>query len=211
MYTWNPANKIFNFFRSRNSSWNTCKDYVKIGGDTILGPGSSIDVKFRPLFPHLCVEIGENSQIFGHLVVQRPEAYIKIGKRTQIGNSYIIAAKGVEIGDDVLMAWGITLMDNDSHSLIWENRKNDAAQCAIDYKKTPEDFTRNKDWSHVQTAPIIIEEKAWIGFDVAILKGVCVGEGAIIGAKSVVTSDVEPYTMVAGNPARFIKILPGRR
>ena len=47
----------------------------------------------------------------------------------------------------------------------------------------------------------------WIGFDALILKGVHIGEGAIVGARSVVTSNVEPYTVVAGNPAVIVKRL----
>ena len=50
-----------------------------------------------------------------------------------------------------------------------------------------------------------IEDDVWIGANAIILKGVHVGEGAVIGAGSVVTRDVEPYSIVAGNPAKFIK------
>ncbi len=66
-------------------------------------------------------------------------------------------------------------------------------------------FTVNKDWSNVKSKPIKICDKVWIGFDVVILKGVTIGEGAIVGARSVVTKDVEPWTVVAGNPVKFIK------
>jgi galactoside O-acetyltransferase len=55
--------------------------------------------------------------------------------------------------------------------------------------------------------PVKIEDKVWIGFNSIILKGVTVGEGAIVGAGSVVTKDVPPYTIVAGNPARIIREL----
>ena len=65
----------------------------------------------------------------------------------------------------------------------------------------------NKDWSNVKTVQIIVEDKVWIGFGVTILKGVKIGEGAVIGAKSVVTRDVKPWTVVAGNPARLIKTI----
>jgi acetyltransferase-like isoleucine patch superfamily enzyme len=58
---------------------------------------------------------------------------------------------------------------------------------------------------NVETKPIIIEDYAWISFNVSILKGVRIGQGAIIGAGSVVTNDVEAFTLVAGNPAKFIK------
>ncbi|WP_175871412.1 acyltransferase [Burkholderia sp. BCC0397] len=53
--------------------------------------------------------------------------------------------------------------------------------------------------------PVVIEDHVWIGARAIISPGVRVGEGAVVGAGSVVTRDVEPYTIVAGNPARFIK------
>lgn len=53
--------------------------------------------------------------------------------------------------------------------------------------------------------PIVIEDKAWIGINSTVLPGVTIGYGAIIGANSVVTKDVAPNTIVAGNPAHFIK------
>ncbi|MCZ8192279.1 MAG: DapH/DapD/GlmU-related protein, partial [Microcystis sp. LE19-338.1B] len=59
----------------------------------------------------------------------------------------------------------------------------------------------------IQSAPVVIEDHVWIGFNVGILKGVTIGKGAIIGAGSVVTKDVEPFTVVAGNPAKIIKRL----
>lgn len=187
------------------TSWDTCREYVRIDSDVILGPASSVDIKYRPNHPAVCVEVGARSQIFGTLVVQRPSAHITVGERCQIGSSTIIAACGIDIGDDVMMAWGITLMDNDSHSISWSARQHDVEQCALDYQRTPEDIARNKDWSRVSMSPIRIGSRAWIGFGVIILKGVTVGEGAVIGAGSVVTSDVAPHTVVAGNPARLIR------
>ena len=65
-----------------------------------------------------------------------------------------------------------------------------------------------KNWTVVKDEAIVIESKVWIGFDVTILKGVTVGEGAVIGAKSIVTKNVEPWTVVAGNPAVVVKYLP---
>jgi len=52
---------------------------------------------------------------------------------------------------------------------------------------------------------MVIGNDVWIGLDATIMPGVTIGDGAIIGAKSVVTHDVEPYTVVAGNPARVVK------
>ncbi len=65
------------------------------------------------------------------------------------------------------------------------------------------DFTRND--MPLVSAPIIIEDHAWIAADVFVGMGVTVGQGAIVGARSSLFRDVEPWTVVGGNPARFIK------
>ncbi|WP_191969730.1 acyltransferase [Neorhizobium galegae] len=69
-------------------------------------------------------------------------------------------------------------------------------------------FAASHDYSHLDlpdtSAPITIERFVWVGGGAIILPGVTIGEGAIIGAGSVVSRDIEPYTVNAGNPARFL-------
>jgi acetyltransferase-like isoleucine patch superfamily enzyme len=55
--------------------------------------------------------------------------------------------------------------------------------------------------------PFHMARAAWIGFDCCVLPGVTIGEGAVVGARSVVTDDVEPFAIVAGNPARLVRRL----
>ena len=98
-------------------------------------------------------------------------------------------------------------MDTDSHALLWDDRKNDVLQGLSDYKINSGNIISNKDWSQIHSGPIRIGNKCWIGFDAAILKGVSLGEGSIVGARSVVTKNVPPYTVVAGNPAKMIRKL----
>ena len=64
-----------------------------------------------------------------------------------------------------------------------------------------------KDWSVVPTAAVRIEDKVWIGFNVIVLKGVTIGEGAVVGAGSVVVNDVPAWSVAVGNPARVIREL----
>lgn len=152
------------------------------------------------------VEIGERCIIGAEFRFESLQGRVKIGSNTHIGDAKFICHTAITVGNDVTMAWGITLYDHDSHSTDWEYRKHDNEQCYSDYMTTGCIVT-NKDWSHVKTAPIVIEDKVWIGMDVLVLNGVTIGEGSVVAARSVVTRDVPPYSLVAGNPARVIKSL----
>jgi acetyltransferase-like isoleucine patch superfamily enzyme len=154
-----------------------------------------------------CVSIGPDSMINAHFIFESNQGRIDIGSRTFInGGTRLISRSKIEIGNDVTIAWGCTIYDHDSHSLHWEDRADDLKQQLQNYR-AGENMATEKNWSTVKSKPIIIKDKVWIGFDCVILKGVTIGEGAVIGAKSVVTKDVAPWTVVAGNPAKFIKHL----
>jgi acetyltransferase-like isoleucine patch superfamily enzyme len=149
------------------------------------------------------LSIGKNSVISGNFIFETGTGKITIGDHTFIGGGLFICIEEIEIGNDVMFAWGCTVMDNDSHSLVWSERAPDVA----DWKKGLDENAIGKyaRWEHVERAKIIIKNKAWIGFNCIVLKGVTIGEGAVVGAGSVVTKDVPDYAVVAGNPARIIK------
>jgi galactoside O-acetyltransferase len=128
---------------------------------------------------------------------------VRIGDRCYIGQgTTLISRAGIDLGDDVTVAWGVTIYDHNSHSLDWR-RRSDVVRHFKDHVGTAECYAE-KIWNDVAAAPISIGNRVWIGFDAVLLKGITVGEGAIIGARSVVARDVEPYTIVAGNPARVV-------
>jgi len=148
--------------------------------------------------------LGEGSIFDGLLVTEHKDAKVHIGRNTYIGNSNLVSAIGIDIGDDVLISWDCWIYDHNSHSTLWIERSNDVR----DYVAGG---ISNKDWQHVKREKVTIEDKAWIGFRSIILKGVRIGEGAIVAAGSVVTKDVPDWTIVGGNPARIIrKIDDGR-
>lgn len=190
-----------------SGSWADCGAYLELGAGVFLGPQSSCDVRYRPNAASKCISIGDGTLFFGALSILRQGASIHIGKRCRVSPQIVIAAHRIEIGDDVLIEAGVTLMDNDSHSLIWEERQNDVIQCGKDWHAHPSDFIRNKDWANVPVGTIVIHDKAWLGFNSTILKGVTVGEGAIVMPGSVVIRDVPSFTVVGGNPATIIRHL----
>jgi len=141
------------------------------------------------------LKVGDRSIMEGRISFDKSGSAVIIGKNTFIGASHIVCAEKVEIGDNVMIAWGCTIVDHNSHSLSAEQRAKDVSDW----------YKGEKDWSEVAMKSVKIEDGAWIGLNSIILKGVTIGEGAVVGAGSVVTKNVEPYTVVAGNPARFIK------
>jgi acetyltransferase-like isoleucine patch superfamily enzyme len=149
------------------------------------------------------MKVGRDSIVIGTFVFELPSGYISVGNRTFIGGGTFISIEGIEIGDDVMISWGCTVVDNNSHSLISTDRLNDVT----DWKRGIDEdkIGAYKDWSKVSKGSVIIKNKAWIGFNSIILKGVTIGEGAIVAAGSVVTKDVPDFAIVGGNPAKIIK------
>jgi acetyltransferase-like isoleucine patch superfamily enzyme len=148
------------------------------------------------------IEIGERTVIcsdsemtalgVNHPVVLRtlaPGAAIVIGKNTGISGGSICAATRVEIGNECLIGANVTIADTDFHPINPQGRRH------------------NNDPLAIGTEPIVIEDNVFIGTNVVILKGVRVGKNSVIGAGSVVTKDVPANAIVAGNPARLLRVL----
>ena len=152
------------------------------------------------------LRVGDHCLINANITFESSDGYVEIGDRTYIGvDTTIISRNSIKIGNDVTMAWGITIYDHNSHSIDWRQRASVVDHFYRTYG-TPDCFDMI-DWTDVASAPIVISDRVWIGFDAVILKGVMIGEGAIVATRSVVTRDVEPYTVVAGNPAAFVRRL----
>lgn len=173
---------------------------LRRGRFEVLSVGVNSRVDFFAIRPVACnrLRVGCQSIVSANIGFERPGAAVLVGDRTFVGRCNLAVAQSVEIGDDVLISWSVTIVDHNSHSIQFSRRASDVQRWLVG----------QKDWTHVTVAPVRISNKAWIGFGASILKGVTVGEGAIVGAGAVVTRDVEPWTIVAGNPARVVRVLP---
>lgn len=122
--------------------------------------------------------IGEGSRIIAPLTAVRTHN-VSIGKRVIImSGCLMMSGGGITIEDDAQIAANVQLISN-NHDL--------------------------KDRMVITCKPVHICRRVWIGAGATILPGVTIGENSVVGAGSVVTHDVEPNTIVAGNPARVIK------
>jgi acetyltransferase-like isoleucine patch superfamily enzyme len=177
-------------------NWGTRYRLLRQPGVDISPSAKVAFYKIR-LSERCTLHIGPGSIVESVIIFDRDGARVRIGERTFIGASTMACAEHIEIGDDVLISWGCTIVDHNSHALSWSQRSRDVSEW----------YHGRKDWSVVKRAAVRIDDKAWVGANAMILKGVTIGEGAVVAAGAVVTRDVEAYTIVGGNPAREIRRL----
>jgi len=152
--------------------------YCNIAPDVKLGENVKI-FSFVNLYG---CEIGDNTKIGAFVEIQKNAS---IGKNCKI-SSHTFICEGVHIEDNVFVGHNVTFI-------------NDLYPRAT----TPEGkMQTEEDWEVIRT---LVKKGASIGSSATLLAGVTVGENSIIGAGAVVTRDVPPSTIIAGNPARVIR------
>jgi len=168
---------------------------------------TAFSVRFDQPREDVALRIGDRCLLHSSFIFESETGLITVGDGVFInGGTKLISRSSIEIGNAITIAWGCVIYDHNSHSLSYLDRIADQEQQLIDFPRG--NMIANKNWLTVASAPIKICDYAWLGFDVVVLKGVTIGEGAIIGASSVVTRDVPPWTVAAGNPARVVKEIP---
>lgn len=126
----------------------------------------------------------------------RPGALIRVGDHAGFSGAVICAAERVEIGDRVMLGANVTVTDTNSHPVDY--RKRHPSEFSTPWEETD---------SEVAVRPVVIGDDVFVGMHCLILKGVTIGAGAVVGAGSVVSNDLPPRCIAAGNPARVIRML----
>ncbi len=181
-------------------TWNTMKKYLAATPAVL-----NAYVRLRQ-----ATHVGRGARVWGRPYISN-EGTLIFGERVRISSiitpsEFVVAQSGrLEIGEHVFINRGATLSASHlirigAHSMIGIHSilmDNDLHHSDPD-----------KRYAVPPSKPIIIEHHVWIGARVTILKGVTIGEYAVVGAGSVVTRDIPPYAVAAGNPAKIIRHLP---
>ena len=147
----------------------------------------------------LGLAIGAGAGVYtGSMFDVGPCGCVRVGRYSMINCARLICDASIEIGDHVLISWNAVIMDT-------YRRPTDAAARRAEVIRLC--WQRIAPDEQYDARPVVLRDNVWIGFDAIILPGVTIGEGSIVGARSVVTHDVPPYTIAAGNPARVIRAL----
>ncbi|TAJ12130.1 acyltransferase [Marinilabiliaceae bacterium JC017] len=140
--------------------------------------------------------LGVRVRMYGHLSSQN-RGKIIFGDYSQIGdNSMVAAVKSVTIGDYTAIGDDVLITDNNSHSINPEDRL---------LMRTKAEDHPYRLWRYSDSKPVVIGRNVWVGSKVRINKGVTIGDNSIIAASAVLTKDVPPNSIAAGNPARIVK------
>jgi acetyltransferase-like isoleucine patch superfamily enzyme len=154
------------------------------------------------------VRIGRGASTYlGTMFDAGPRGRITLGDYALVHGARIICDAEVQIGAYALISWNVVLMDSYRFPTDVSERRRALQRLAMGWPR-PVDAAM---WSDLKTVPeprpVRIGSNVWIGFDACVLPGVTIGDGAVIGARSVVVHDVPAYSVVAGNPARVVRRL----
>jgi len=169
------------------------KRYFKVGYNSILYDSSKIS---NPSKINENIIVGDFCHIRGELLLFGHGGKIEMGDYCYVGrNTYIWSALKIKIGNRVLISHNCGIFDNDTHPLDPDER----------HKQFKEIITTGQPRHiNLNEKEIEIEDDVLIAANSIILKGIRIGKAAIVGAGSVVTKDVPPYAIVAGNPAKIV-------
>lgn len=128
-----------------------------------------------------------------------PRGRVTFGAFSITNGTQFVCDEEITVGTGCMLGWNAVIMDT-------RRAPFDPAARADLLRRVPQSMPRRL-LGDVDTAPVRIGSNVYIGFDVMVMPGVTIGDGAVVGSRSVVWDDVEPCAMVVGNPARVVKRL----
>lgn len=152
---------------------------IKNGGEIVVGDNVTLRSSGRGYHAFLPNPVKLSADKYG--------ACIYIGDNTRINGACLHACHSIHVGRNCLIAANCQIMDSNGHDLSFDN--------VADRINTTG-----------QAESVVIEDNVWLGISVIVLPGVTIGQGAIVGAGSVVTKDIPPMSIAVGVPAQVVKL-----
>lgn len=128
-----------------------------------------------------------------------PDALVRFGDYTLVHGAWIIADQEVRLGSHCMVSWNVVIMDTYRVPADAESRRAELVALANREFRRPDLGGAPR--------PVIIGNNVWLGFNACVLPGTVIGDGCVIGAQTVVSGRIPPYSVVAGNPGRIVKQL----
>lgn len=178
-------------------------DNVLLGRETYLDTAYGFTLCASDQFP--AVVLGDACGAYDRATfVVGPEGRIRVGDFTCLNGTYLICRDRITIGANCLLAWGVVLTDS------WVGLTGGGAISVARRRAVLRAAARHP-LRHLDPVappePVTLADNVWVGFDSVVLPGVTLGHGCVVGCKTVVRTDVPPYAVVAGDPARILRFL----
>ena len=166
---------------------------MAVGDNTVIDSSACFKKYFSTL--PVGLKVGSHVTLQSPALATEANGYIEIGDYSYISSACLAASLSIIIGRYVFIAGGVTIVDTDFHPLDPAARFADTiAISTVGNKARRPQF---------DSAPVVIGDDVWIGFNATILKGVTIGKGAVIQPGAVVLKDVPAGAIVSGNPAQI--------
>lgn len=165
--------------------------YRLLRGDRVVfGPSFQANRKLVIKGPGRVI-FGANVNAWAHeernvIITYDRDVTIRVGSNVRLNGVGLMAKRGITIGDNCILG-STLLVDTDFHSVRHDRATNPHAP--------------------ILSAPIVVEDNVWLAGQTVVLKGVTIGANSVVGFRAVVTRDVPPDVIVAGNPARVVRTL----
>lgn len=169
---------------------------IEVGDDVVID--SSFCFKHFFARGHTGLRVGRRVTLWRTSLAADADGLIEIGDHTYIANAALVCTRRITIGRRVMIAGGVTIADSDFHPIAPALRLADTIALSPVGDRTHR--------PPIDVRPVRIGDDVWIGFNAAILKGVTVGDGAVVAPGAVVLRDVPAGAFVAGNPARVTEV-----
>ena len=166
---------------------------MEVGENTVIDSSSAFKKFFSKKNPGL--RLGNHITLQSSALATEENGYIEIGDFSYLSGATLVATTSIIIGKYVYIAGGVTIVDSDFHPLDPAERLRDTVIISPAGRKINRPA--------FESAPVIIEDDVWIGYNATILKGVTIGAGSIIQPGAVVLRNVPPRSVVYGNPAQI--------